>query len=201
MICKRCGMESSTADICEWCKQPMLAEDQVTGRPRGPVPPAGTPVPPTPGSYAPSRTPTQTGGPPASRATMQYAGLGAGLRYLLIIGIAFAVVAALEFAVWKMGGNSFEYIFGQRWLTPIFAGRDVSMDAAVRYILILGFMEGVLLGGVLIGAHWSPVIGAGVAMFLGFASSSTWEGAVIGLVAGIPMSIVATRGWQKPVSL
>jgi hypothetical protein len=24
MLCRRCGMESSTTDICEWCKRPML---------------------------------------------------------------------------------------------------------------------------------------------------------------------------------
>ena len=24
MICRRCGMESSTTDVCEWCKKPML---------------------------------------------------------------------------------------------------------------------------------------------------------------------------------
>jgi hypothetical protein len=194
-------MDSSTTDICEWCKQPMLAENQVTGRPRGPVPPAGTPAPPTPGSYAPSRAPVQAGAPSAVRATMQYAGMGAGLRYLLNIVIGFAVVAALEFAFWKTGGNNFEYIFGMNWLTPSFAGAKVNMDAAVRYILVLGFMEGVLVGGVLVGTHWTPALGVLIATLLGYASSSTWQGAVIGLVAGILMSIVATKGYQRPITV
>ena len=26
MLCRRCGMESSTTDVCEWCKRPMLPE-------------------------------------------------------------------------------------------------------------------------------------------------------------------------------
>jgi hypothetical protein len=26
MICRRCGMDSSTTDVCEWCKKPMLPE-------------------------------------------------------------------------------------------------------------------------------------------------------------------------------
>jgi hypothetical protein len=26
MICRRCGMESATTDVCEWCKKPMLPE-------------------------------------------------------------------------------------------------------------------------------------------------------------------------------
>jgi len=196
MICKRCGMDSSTTDICEWCKQPMLAESQVTGRPRGPVPPAGTPAPPTPGSYAPSRTPTQTGAPPAARATMQYTGMGAGPRYLLNIAIAFAVVALLTFALWKGTDWVPATIFSLNWLTP---GGTTEAQQILRYIGVTGFMQGVLLGGVLVGAHWSPALGVLVAALLGFASSFSWHGAVIGICAAIPMAIVATWGYQRPV--
>ena len=33
MLCRRCGMESSTTDVCEWCKRPMLpAGASITGQ-------------------------------------------------------------------------------------------------------------------------------------------------------------------------
>ncbi len=33
MLCRRCGMESSTEDVCEWCKRPMLpAGAKITGQ-------------------------------------------------------------------------------------------------------------------------------------------------------------------------
>lgn len=38
MLCRRCGMESSTTDVCEWCKRPMLPPGaQVTGQAQAPT--------------------------------------------------------------------------------------------------------------------------------------------------------------------
>lgn len=31
MLCRRCGMDSSTTNVCEWCKQPMLPPGQSVG--------------------------------------------------------------------------------------------------------------------------------------------------------------------------
>jgi hypothetical protein len=41
MLCRRCGMESSTTDVCEWCKKPMLAPGTTaSGKPAAAGPPA-----------------------------------------------------------------------------------------------------------------------------------------------------------------
>ena len=36
MLCRRCGMESSTTDTCEWCKRPMLPTGATIAGQRGP---------------------------------------------------------------------------------------------------------------------------------------------------------------------
>jgi len=56
MICRRCGMESSTTDTCEWCKKPMLppggsisarAKEQILREKEAPPPPPAESAAPT----------------------------------------------------------------------------------------------------------------------------------------------------------
>src|SRR4030042_498714 len=39
MLCRRCGMESSTTDVCEWCKKPILPPGAGVARRQKGVPP------------------------------------------------------------------------------------------------------------------------------------------------------------------
>ena len=53
MLCRRCGMDSSTTDVCEWCKQPMLSPGQSVGGQNG----------------QPEQSPGENAAPPAQEAS------------------------------------------------------------------------------------------------------------------------------------
>ena len=57
MLCRRCGMESSTTDVCEWCNRPMLpAGAAVSGKAAQELRESGQPLPGT-GPFAPQEEP------------------------------------------------------------------------------------------------------------------------------------------------
>ncbi len=65
MLCRRCGMDSKTTDVCEWCKRPMLPPDaKVTSNPQAME---GAPSPPeeeTPESKMAAAEPPTASAPP-----------------------------------------------------------------------------------------------------------------------------------------
>lgn len=48
MLCRRCGMESSTTDVCEWCNRPMLPTGSAVIVPPGNAPPPAAQPPDAP---------------------------------------------------------------------------------------------------------------------------------------------------------
>lgn len=66
MLCRRCGMESSTTDVCEWCQRPMLPSGATVTRKQKAEPREGAAPaePPAPAEAAELRPPAEES-PPA----------------------------------------------------------------------------------------------------------------------------------------
>lgn len=207
MYCKRCGMDSENTEVCDWCKQPMLAE--------GPRPPAGAmpesepesepelesaspdnpagedyPVP-----YAEDLPPEQRVRPAAGRSQVQEGpAVSDGVRFA--IGFASALVICLiaivvVFLITKDVPHKL-YMFK--------LGPDKTMGRAIFSGLGLGIILGVLLSGLLTLTHLGAVLGVPVGAILGFVSLPTFPmvGLLLGAVVGAVSGAASKYKYKKP---
>jgi len=173
MYCKRCGMDSANTEICDWCKQPMLAEKP---------PPAAEPAPPEKPRPSVSRPQPQSTVSNGLRfAVSVAAGLGLGILSILI---AYAVTGKAPESVYYLK-----------------LGHGGGLPQAVFAGVLFGLLLGVLLGGLLSLTHWGPFLGLVLGIILGYVSLSypPYVGPLTGAVAGILIGLIGMWGYKKPV--
>jgi len=172
MYCKRCGMDSSTTDVCEWCKQPMIKE--------APGPAAGPSAQEKPEPEAPA---------PAKR------GRSDALRFIvcLVTGVALGVIS-----VW-IAYHFTQKMPTKVYYVSVMSVQEIHQ--VLKAGLLFGSLLGVLLGAVLSLTHWGPFAGLILGAPLGYVSLSEppYVGLATGAVAGIILGLIGLWGYKRPV--
>jgi hypothetical protein len=174
MYCKRCGMDSSTTDVCEWCKQPIVED---TRRSRAEPSAQEKPEPEEPARAKPARSDA--------------------LRFIvsLVVGVALGVISI--WIVYHFTHKMPTKVYYVRVMPVV--GQETQQ--VLKAGLLLGGLLGILLGAVLSLTHWGPFAGLILGGALGYVSvpDLPFVGLATGAVAGIVIGLIGLWGYKKPI--